>query len=107
MIQKNIHSILKMLRHEIFSNSLQEAFKENEMDFTRTRKQSFSTTLLFMMNLLSKSLSIEIENFVDQLRNSCNVTESKSFTKSAFVQYRKKISCSKLYERSTSIPYDH
>lgn len=80
-----------MLRHEIFSSSLQEAFKENEMDFTRTRKQSFSTTLLFMMNLLSKSLSIEIENFIDQLRNNCNVTGSKSFTKSAFVQYRKKI----------------
>lgn len=80
-----------MLRHEIFSSSLQEAFKENEMDFTRTRKQSFSTTLLFMMNLLSKSLSIEIENFIDQLRNNCNVAGSKSFTKSAFVQYRKKI----------------
>lgn len=80
-----------MLRQEIFSSSLQETFKENEMDFTRTRKQSFSTTLLFMMNFLSKSLSIEIENFVNQLRNGCNVTGSKSFTKSAFVQYRKKI----------------
>lgn len=43
------------------------------------------------MNFLRKSLSIEIENFVSHLRQNCGLTELKSFTKSAFVQYRKKI----------------
>lgn len=44
-----------------------------------------------MMNFLTKSLSIEIENFVSILKRDCGLTGFKSFTKSAFVQYRKKI----------------
>ena len=63
----------------------------SKKDFTRTRKQSFSTTLLFMMNLLRKSLSIEINNFVTHLKKDCGISGLKTFTKSAFVQYRKKI----------------
>ena len=80
-----------MISKEIFSSSLQNLFKVKESDFTRTRKQSFSTTLLFMMNSLTKSLSIEIENFVSILKRDCGLTDAQSFTKSAFVQYRKKI----------------
>ena len=63
----------------------------SKSDFTRTRKQSFSTTLLFMMNFLTKSLSIEIINFISHLKRDCGVDKVASFTKSAFVQYRKKI----------------
>ena len=59
----------------------------NEKDFTRDRIQSFSNTLIFMMNFLKKSLSLEIENFVRNL----SIPSVKSFTKSAFVQCRKKI----------------
>ena len=80
-----------MIGKEIFSDSLQNCFKVSKSDFTRTRKQSFSTTLLFMMNFLTKSLSIEIENFVSHLKRDCGLIGFKSFTKSAFVQYRKKI----------------
>lgn len=80
-----------MISKEIFSSSLQNCFKVKESDFTRTRKQSFSTTLLFMMNSLTKSLSIEIENFVSILKRDCGLTSLQSFTKSAFVQCRKKI----------------
>ena len=79
------------IQKEIFSDSLQESFKVQENDFTRIRKQSFSTTLLFMINFLNKSLSIEIENFVGYLKKECGYFDFKSFTKSAFVQYRKKI----------------
>tara|TARA_R110001592_G_scaffold123108_2_gene330620 strand:- start:343 stop:792 length:450 start_codon:yes stop_codon:yes gene_type:complete len=43
------------------------------------------------MNFLTKSLSIEIENFVNHLRRDCGLLSLKSFTKSAFVQCRKKI----------------
>jgi hypothetical protein len=80
-----------MIGKEILSSSLQKKFKVAESDFTRIRKQSFSTTLLFMMNFLTKSLSIEIENFVSHLKRDCGLIGLKSFTKSAFVQYRKKI----------------
>ena len=82
---------MKRVGQEIFSSSLEQDFKVAESDFTRTRKLSFSNTLLFMMNLLTKSLSIEIENFVSHLRQNCGLTSCKSFTKSAFVQCRKKI----------------
>jgi hypothetical protein len=44
-----------------------------------------------MMNFLTKSLSIEIENFVSHIKRDCGLIHFKSFTKSAFVQYRKKI----------------
>ena len=43
------------------------------------------------MNFLTKSLSIEIENFVSILKRDCGLIGFKSFTKSAFVQCRKKI----------------
>ncbi len=63
----------------------------SEKDFTRNRKQSFANTLLLMVNFLTKSLSLEIENFVHYLRKDF-LSTTKSFTKSAFVQCRKKIS---------------
>lgn len=44
-----------------------------------------------MINFLTKSLPIEIENFVSYLKKECNYINFKCFTKSAFVQYRKKI----------------
>lgn len=42
-----------------------------------------------MCNMIRKSLSLEIENFISNVRSLAKV---ESFTKSAFVQYRKKIS---------------
>lgn len=62
----------------------------NDKDFTRNRKQSFANTLLLMINFLTKSLSLEIENFVRYLER--DISTKVLFTKSAFVQCRKKIS---------------
>jgi len=63
----------------------------NPTDFSRKRKQSFSGAILFMINIVTKSLSIEIENFVSYCNNFCSIDPIHLFTKSAFVQYRKKI----------------
>ena len=63
----------------------------SEKDFTRNRKQSFSGTVLFMVNFLTKSLSLEIVNFVSHLKEKLGRGQS-AFTKSAFVQARNKIS---------------
>jgi Transposase DDE domain len=57
-------------------------------DFTRERKLTFSGALLFMINLLRKSLSLEIINFIAHISNHKSCC---SFTSSAFVQCRKKI----------------
>ena len=60
-------------------------------DFTRDRKLSFAGTVLFMVNFLTKSLSLEIVNFVDHLKGKLGA-DQQGFTKSAFVQARKKVS---------------
>ncbi len=79
--------IFKRIKAEIFSAPLKKEFRESEKHFTRVRKQHFSLTLLFMLNLLRKSLSLEIENFWTFLR----LDPSNKSTKSAFVQARMKI----------------
>jgi hypothetical protein len=56
----------------------------DDKDFTRDRVLTFSITLLFMMNFLRKSLALEVFNFVKNVK-------IKAFSKSAFVQCRKKI----------------
>ncbi|MEB3799667.1 hypothetical protein INQ45_00755 [Flavobacterium columnare] len=78
-----------MLQTEIFSTFLKDNFKSNPEDFTRNRKQSFSGTILFMLNFLTKSLSIEIVNFLSFLKRKD--IKQPIFSKSAFVQARKKI----------------
>jgi len=74
-LKKNGYFIFEKLKAELFSEILKVKFRVSQNHFTRNRKQSFPILLLFMLNLLRKSLSLEIENF----------------TKSAFVQARMKI----------------
>lgn len=62
-----------------------------ETDFTRNRKQSFHSTIVFMINFLTKSLSVEITNFISYIKYNMPGATIDGFTKSAFVQYRKKI----------------
>ncbi|MBM6497935.1 IS4 family transposase, partial [Flavobacterium macrobrachii] len=81
--------MLSSLQSEIFSTFLKDNFKTNPEDFTRNRKQSFSGTILFMLNFLTRSLSIEIVNFLSFLKRKDIAQEA--FSKSAFVQARKKI----------------
>jgi hypothetical protein len=81
---------LENLRGEIFSQSLVSTFRMDDKDFTRNRKQSFSGTLLFMFNLLRKSLTVEIDIFVRHLNQRLSAGVSY-FTASAFVQSRRKI----------------
>ncbi len=63
----------------------------SENDFTRNRKLSFHSAIIFMINFLTKSLSVEIDNFIRFIGYNVKGTEISRFTKSAFVQYRKKI----------------
>lgn len=60
-------------------------------DFTRSRIQSFHGTIVFIMNFLTKSLSLEIQNFIGYIKQNIHEKEVKDFTNSAFTQYRNKI----------------
>lgn len=90
-MQKNSILIIKKLREEIFSKEIISNYKVNKQDFSRKRKQSFDQVLLFMLNLLRKSMAIEINNFLDYLNSKLHFQKVESFTSSAFVQKRKKI----------------
>jgi len=86
--KKTSNKILSKIEELIFNKNTVETYKVRSSDFTRRRKQSFTSTALFLINLSTKSLSLEIENFVKLFNIQLNL---KAFTKSAFVQYRKKI----------------
>jgi hypothetical protein len=83
---------LEKLRQAILSKELVLKFKMKDQDFTRNRKQTFGATLLFMFNLLRKSLTVEIDGFVRYLNLRFSSDPTQSFTSSAFIQNRKKIS---------------
>ena len=75
----------------MFSQAIVLQYKISEKYFTRQRKQSFPCTLIFMINFLTKSLSSEIDSFISFIRQNIKEIEIRCFTKSAFVQCRKKI----------------
>ena len=79
---------MEIVKSKLFSEDLKDEFRVSKKFFTRVRKQSFDLILLFMMNMLRKSLAIEIDNFFKFLGKRIY---SNKFTKSAFVQARKKI----------------
>ena len=82
---------MSILQAEICGKEIVQKFKVSVNDFTRKRKQSFSNTIIFMLNILRKSLALEIENFTSHLKTILKTGTCLSFTKSAFVQCRKKI----------------
>lgn len=90
-MSKNSISIIKQLRTVIFSEEIISEYKMNEQDFTRKRKQPFGQVLLFMLNLLRKSMVIEIDVFLQHLNSKLDYYTVQNFTSSAFVQKRKKI----------------
>lgn len=89
--RKSALRILEILREVIYSDKIIIDYRMNKTDFSRTRKQPFGDMLLFMFNFLRKSLPIEIDNFVNFLNSNKAFLGIQNFTKSAFVQKRRKI----------------
>lgn len=87
--RKSVNDIISSLQFEISHSFTKKNFVVDVKDFSRNRNLSFSVTLLFMINFLTKSLSLEIVNFLSFLKRK--EIPQKSFSKSAFVQARKKI----------------
>lgn len=79
------------MRDELSTHLLKKRFRLEKTHFTRQKKIGFTTTLLLIINMLRKSLGLEIENFISYY-NQDNSERLSIFTKSAFVQSRKKIS---------------
>ncbi|WP_131725576.1 MULTISPECIES: hypothetical protein [unclassified Chryseobacterium] len=90
-MKKTSTFIFDVLKNEINNPELVERYKISKEHFTITRKQAFSTTLLFMMNFLRKSLALEIENFAKHFKFFIGNAKFTGFSKSVFVQCRNKI----------------
>lgn len=87
----------------MFSESIKFQYRACGRDFTRMRKQTFSSTVLFMLNLLTKSLSIEINHFLNFICQTMKDKALPCFSKSAFTQCRKKIKPEVFQYLSTSL----
>jgi hypothetical protein len=82
--------IIEYLRVFLEKSSKNEKYIKNKQDFTRERKLTFTRLVIFITNMLKKSLSIELEKFYERLEQlGSKVTESCS--KSGFSQARKKL----------------
>jgi len=75
----------------LFSEELKDFYRVSKTDFTRQRKQSFSGTILLILNRITKTISIEIDNFIQVLQQRQTTIDQSYFSKSAFVQCRQKI----------------
>lgn len=91
IVRKNSLLVLQRLRETIFSDEIILKYRNHKKDFSRNRKQPFGEMILFMFNLVRKSLVIEIDNFVQFLNSKVDPGTVQNFTKSAFVQKRMKI----------------
>lgn len=89
MVAVNVKIIeeLKCFLTLILSNSeLKEACFERKEDFSRRRKLGFLETVLFMTNMVKRSLKIELQDFFEY-----GLGHKIHYTKMAFVLQRKKI----------------
>lgn len=82
-IIEELKSFLKLI---LSHTDLKEVCFERKQDFSRRRKLGFPETLLFMVNMIKRSLKIEIQDFLEY-----GLEHKISYTKMAFVLQRKKI----------------
>ena len=70
----------------IHSEDFKARYREHEKDFTRNRILTFVGLVVSQLNLLSKSLSVEVSRFVERFFG-----EEKDYSKQAYSQCRKKL----------------
>lgn len=81
-------SICKKVSKLIHDDSFIKQYKTSKSAFTRNRKIGFSENIAFILNTLSRTLQIELDDFIS------NVLKKKDLqiTKQAFSKSRKNIS---------------
>ncbi len=92
MIETNIKIIgeLKEFLNIInYDSELKELFTEKSSDFSRHRKLTFNRTVLLILNMLKRSLAIEVREFFELIEN-----DTITCTKSAFTIQRMKLKSS-------------
>lgn len=95
--RKLIRKFVKRIEKIINSQKFLEAHRKSERDFSRKRKMPFPTLILFMLNLVKKSLQKELSEFF------LNFSNEKNITNSAFCQNRMKLDYAAFIELNDAI----
>ena len=59
---KDSIEIIEIIKNEIYSTNFMNASKNNEQDYTRNRKLSFTSIILFILNSIRSTLQKELTN---------------------------------------------
>jgi Transposase DDE domain len=81
--------LIMRLKSILFSDEFLKRHRQSKTDFTRNRCLTFATLILFLLNLVKRSLQDELDEFFSQLKNETVL--SRTVTKSAFSQARHKL----------------
>ncbi|WP_231272851.1 IS4 family transposase [Clostridium botulinum] len=72
--------------------------RTKEIHFTRERKMGFKETIMFMINMVNKSLQVELNNYFETILNKDNPSTKQAYSKArqnieakAFIQLNDKI----------------
>ena len=81
-MKKEAKRLLKIFKKTIYSKQFLENHRKSKNCFIRNRKMPFASLVLFMLNLVKKTLQKELTEFFS------NFSREKNITKSAFCQSR-------------------
>ena len=100
--------LIAALKNRLFASDFLERHRRSEKDFTRKRCLPFCIVVLFLLNLVKRSLQDELDEFF-KLESREDVA-AREVTKSAFTQARKKLHAGAFIELNTvqvDYFYDH
>jgi len=85
-IRKSAGEITKRIKERIYQGEFMERHRTSAKHFTRKRKLPFASLILFMLNLIKRTLQNELTQFIQKFS-----TKYDNITKSAFSQSRLKL----------------
>lgn len=100
--------MIKSLRKILLSQAYLEANRKHPQDFTRKRHLTFTIVVLFLINMIKRSLQDELDEFYKALQGQ--MIAEQVVTKSAFTQARQKLKHTafiQLHQAQINYFYDH
>lgn len=88
--------LIEKLKNRLHSDEFKERHRQSEKDFTRQRSLTFVVVVVFLLNMVKRSLQDELDEFFNLEKEA--VVAAREVTKSAFCQARKKLKYSAFIE---------
>jgi hypothetical protein len=81
--------MIESLKHVLHAQSFKEQCRNKQKDFTRKRTLTFPVLVVFLLNMLTKTLQVELDRFFKVLKGQLSPVR---VSKQAFSKARKKLS---------------